>query len=186
MGSSPACGPPDRTLRVRRTPRVDPAPRLDRKLRVDRNLGPGCHAGIRPAHVSRPSLRADRRAAGIRRTRSIHRHGCGTDRSADGVLYQRPEGLTGMRAGLAWRLRAESMRYQRPEGLTGMRAGLAWRLRAESMRYQRPLGQPASRDFGPLVLWVLRGRLDDGRTRRRKDHQPLCSDRKSTTPLARS
>jgi NAD(P)-dependent dehydrogenase (short-subunit alcohol dehydrogenase family) len=46
--------------------------------------------------------------------------------------------------------------YQRPEGLTGMRAGLAWRLRAKSMRYQRPVGQPRSQDFGPLVLLTRR------------------------------
>jgi hypothetical protein len=47
--------------------------------------------------------------------------------------------------------RRRSLSYQRPVGLTGMRAGLAWRLRAKSMRYQRPVGQPTDQDFGPLV-----------------------------------
>src|SRR6185437_13225859 len=42
--------------------------------------------------------------------------------------------------------------YQQPAGLTGMRAGLVWRLRAKSMRYQRPDNRTMSQESGPLVL----------------------------------
>jgi hypothetical protein len=42
--------------------------------------------------------------------------------------------------------------YQQPVGLTGLRAGLAWRLRAKSMRCQPPAIRPESRSFGRLVL----------------------------------
>jgi hypothetical protein len=41
--------------------------------------------------------------------------------------------------------------YQRPEGLTGMRAGLASRLRAKSIRNQRPANSTKGQYFGPLV-----------------------------------
>src|SRR6185312_4305162 len=50
----------------------------------------------------------------------------------------------------AWREIARL--YQQPAGLTGMRAGLVWRLRAKSMRYQRPDNRPMSQESGPLVL----------------------------------
>jgi hypothetical protein len=49
-------------------------------------------------------------------------------------------------------LGARTVLYQPSEGLTGMRAGLAWRLRAKSTRYQWSIGQPMRQDFGPLAL----------------------------------
>src|SRR6185312_8590350 len=52
-----------------------------------------------------------------------------------------------------WPRDGTSMLYQRSAGLTGMRAGLVWRLRAKSMRYQRPDNRPMSQSFGPLVLF---------------------------------
>src|SRR6185437_4987671 len=50
--------------------------------------------------------------------------------------------------------------YQQPVGLTGMRAGLVWRLRAKSMRYQRPDNQPTSQESGPLVSLIAPDKND--------------------------
>ena len=50
-----------------------------------------------------------------------------------------------------------ALSYQQPAGLTGMRAGLPWRLRAKSIRYQRPDNRPTSQEFGPLVSGSTNG-----------------------------
>jgi hypothetical protein len=41
--------------------------------------------------------------------------------------------------------------YRSALALTGMRAGLVWRLRAKSMRYQPAVDRPESQSFGRLV-----------------------------------
>jgi hypothetical protein len=51
--------------------------------------------------------------------------------------------------------------YNGPEGLTGMRGGLAWRLRAKPVTCQRPASRPTSQAFEPVVQ-TSRGKASVG------------------------
>jgi hypothetical protein len=68
--------------------------------------------------------------------------------SALPVKYRQPEVLAGMRAWLAWRLRAKSMRYQRPDrfpcvNLSGRRSDAAGQLRGGIREWDGALARGA-------------------------------------------